>query len=157
MQRDNETTAKELVSVVNRSGVSLSKTTVLKGRRLLGWTRRGTVYCQLSGPNHTKRLEWAMQNLGKMFDDVIWSDETSVQLETHRRFQCYKRGQKPHCKLRPKHPTKVHVWVGISCRGPTGVCIFDGIMDATMYTRILDQCLVPFIRDVYPSGHRFMQ
>ena len=93
-----------------------------------------------------------MQNLGKTFDDVIWSDETSVQMETHRRFQCYKRGQKP----RPKHPTKVHVWAGISCRGPTGVCNFDGIMDATMYARILDQYL-PFIRDVYPSGHRFMQ
>ena len=37
------------------------------------------------------------------------------------------------------------------------MCIFDGIMDAPMYTSILDQYLFPFIRDVYPTGHRFMQ
>lgn len=158
MQNDDETTAKELVAALNGSGVSISRTTALKGRRLLGWTQRGTAYCQLiREPNRVKRLEWATQNLGKTFDDVIWSDETSVQMETHRRFQCYKKRQKPRYKPRPKHPVKVHVWAGISCRGATGVCIFEGIMDATMYTNILDQYLVPFIRNVYPTGHRFMQ
>ena len=158
MQRDDETTGKELVSTVNRGGVSVSTTTALKAQRLLGWTRRGTAYCQLiRAPNRTKRLEWARQNFGGTFEDVIWTDETSVQMETHRRFHCYKRGQKPRYKPRPKHPVKVHVWAGISCRGPTGVCIFDGIMDAPMYTTILDQYLVPFIRYVYPTGHKFMQ
>ena len=72
------------------------------------------------------------------FEDVIWSDETSVQMESHRRFHCYKRGSKPRYKPRPKHPTKVHVWSGISFRGATGVCVFDGIMDAQMYTNILE-------------------
>ena len=35
--------------------------------------------------------------------------------------------------------------------------MFDGIMDAQMYTNILETYLIPFIRDVYPNGHRFMQ
>ena len=158
MQRDDETTGKELVNTLRGNGVSVSTTTALKGRRLLGWTRRGTAYCQLiRAPNRTKRLQWARQNIGASFEDVIWSDETSVQMESHRRFHCYKRGCKPRYKPRPKHPVKVHVWAGISCRGPTGVCIFDGIMDASMYTRILETYLIPFIRDVYPTGHRFMQ
>jgi hypothetical protein len=39
----------------------------------------------------------------------------------------------------------------------TGVYIFDGIMDAPMYTRILESYLIPFIHDVYPTSHRFMQ
>ena len=113
MQRDDETTAEELVSALNRSRVSVSKTTVLKGRRLLGWTRRGTAYCQLiRGPNCIKRLEWGTQDLGRTFDNVIWSDKMSVQMETHRRFHCYKRGQKPRYKHRPKHPVKVQVWQG---------------------------------------------
>ena len=58
---------------------------------------------------------------------------------------------------RPKHPVKVHVWAGISLRGRTGVCVFDGIMDASMYVSILRETLVPFLREVYPEGHRFMQ
>ena len=51
---------------------------------------------------------------------------------------------------------KVHVWAGISVRGATGVCIFDGIMDAELYIQILDQTLLPFLHDVFPDGHRFM-
>ena len=37
------------------------------------------------------------------------------------------------------------------------MCIFDRIMDAPLYTRILDGYLVPLIRDVYPLGQRLMQ
>ena len=158
MQRDDETTGKELAYALNQSGVSISTVTALKARRLLGWTRRGTAYCQLiRAPNRVKRLKWARNNVRKQFEDVICTDETSVQMETHRRFHFYKHGQKPRYKPRPKHPVKVHVWAGISWRGATGACVFDGIMDAPMYTRILDQYLVPFIHDVYPTGHRFMQ
>ena len=58
---------------------------------------------------------------------------------------------------RAKHPVKVHVWAGISMRGRTGICSFDGIMDAPVYVDILQQTLVPFIHQVFPDGHRFMQ
>ena len=57
---------------------------------------------------------------------------------------------------RPKHPPKVHVWAGISLRGRTGICIFEGILEATKYTEILEQTLLPFIDDVYPDGHKLM-
>ena len=36
MQRDEETTGKELASTLNQSGVSISSVTTLKARRLLG-------------------------------------------------------------------------------------------------------------------------
>ena len=55
---------------------------------------------------------------------------------------------------RPKHPKKVHVWGGISMRGPTGICVFEGKMDAAM----IKNTLKPFIDDVYPdTTHRFFQ
>ena len=56
---------------------------------------------------------------------------------------------------RPKHPTKVHVWAGISVRGPTQI---DGIMTAQCYGQIIQAALVPFIKkNVYPEGHHLMQ
>ena len=58
---------------------------------------------------------------------------------------------------RAKHPVKVHVWAGISVRGSAGICIFTGIMKAPLYVQILEKTLLPFIRDVFPDGHRFMQ
>ena len=158
MERDDETTGKELVALLQRNGFSVSKRTVYRARKKLGWTSRGTAYCQLiRAPNRAKRLEWATQNLGSSFECVIWSDETTVLLETHRRFCCRKKGQKPRYKPRPKHPVKVHVWAAISWRGPTRVCIFEGIMDANLYVTILENYLLPFIRTEYPSFHQFMQ
>jgi hypothetical protein len=61
--------------------------------------------------------------------------------------------------FRPKHPLKVHVWGGISLRGPTGLCVFEGKMDAEMYlyVGILKSRLKPFIDKVYPDSHRLMQ
>ena len=39
-----------------------------------------------------KGLAWALANKDEIFEDVILTDETSVQLETHRRFCCRKKG-----------------------------------------------------------------
>ena len=55
--------------------------------------------------------------------------------------------------FRAKHPVKVHVWAGISKRGPTSICIFEGIMDAPLHVEVLWQTLLPFINKIY---HRFM-
>ena len=57
---------------------------------------------------------------------------------------------------RPKHPVKVHVWAGISKQGATGICIFEGTMNADRYIEVLRQTLLPFVRDVVPDC-RFMQ
>ena len=55
----------------------------------------GRQFTLIRAANREKRYRWALENLGAGFDDVIWSDETSVQMEPHRRFCCRKKGQKP--------------------------------------------------------------
>ena len=106
-----------------------------------------------------KWLEFAIAHQHDNFDYVIWSDETTVQLESHRQYCYRKEGEKPRPKPRPKHPIKVHVWAGISKKGPTPACIFEGIMDASLFCNILQQMLLPFVRQSFPppATHRFMQ
>lgn len=160
MQEDDETTATQLQAKLASFGVYVSLATIVRNRVQLGWTYRGSAYCQLiRHQNKEKRLQWARTYLHDNFDNVIWSDETTVQLETHRR-HCYRKcGEKPRPKPRAKHPTKVHVWAGISLKGATQVCIFEGIMAAPLYCEILQQTLVPFIKEHFPppTTHRFMQ
>ena len=123
MMEDDETTAKELKKMLAEHGHHVGETTALKCRTELGWTRRGSAYCQMIREvNKVKRLEWAKKNKGDDFSNAIFSDETTVQIETHRRFCCTKSGLKPRYKPRPKHPTKVHVWAAISKKGRSGVC-----------------------------------
>ena len=47
MRLDDETTAYQLHALLNSKGYCLSLTTVLHYRTSLGWTFRGSAYCQL--------------------------------------------------------------------------------------------------------------
>ena len=119
MKKDDETTAVQLHSLLSSHGISISLSTILRSRARLGWTFRGSKYCQLiREANKLKRFIWAFENfsehLDRGFENVIWTDETTVQLESHRRHSYRKKGEQPALKPQAKHPTKVHVWAGIS-------------------------------------------
>ena len=94
MNKDDETTAYQLHKLLLERGMRVSISSVLRYRRALGWTYRGSAYCQLIREiNKQKRLAWAKQYLNEAedgFDDVIWSDESSIQCDTHKRF-CYRK------------------------------------------------------------------
>ena len=162
MREDDETTATQLHKLLTLHGISISFSTIIRCRSMLGWTFRGSKYCQLiRRQNKIKRFLWACDNyqeaVSNGFSDVIWTDETTVQLESHRRHSFRKKGEPATLKPRPKHPVKVHVWAGISRKGPTSVAIFEGIMDAEFYISILQKHLLPFIRHKLPDGHKLMQ
>ena len=159
MEENDETTATQLQAILATKDIYVSLSTIVRHRRQLGWVYRGSAYCQLIRPcNQEKRLHFAQTYLHDNFENVIWSDESTVQIETHKRLCYRKEGEKPRLKPRPKHPLKVHVWAGISKKGPTQICIFEGTMDATLFINILQQTLLPFIRSKFSgTTHRFMQ
>jgi len=104
MVNDDETTAYQLHKILTNKGISISLSTILRCRKALGWTFRGSAYCQLiRQANKDKRLAWAKQYLNECedgFDDVIWTDESSIQCETHKRFCFRKKGCAPKSKPR---------------------------------------------------------
>ena len=62
MKKDDETTAYQLHSLLVSKGYSISIKTILRCRISLGWTFRGSAYCQLiRDVNKQKRLAWALQ------------------------------------------------------------------------------------------------
>ncbi len=160
-QTDDETTAIQLQQILVANGQPLSLRTILRSRQSLGWTFRGSAYCQLiRDANKLKRLAWAKEHLYQALDDgfkeYVWTDGASFQLETHRRFCCRKEGRQARPKPRPKHPTKVHVWAGISWNGATDIIIFEGIMDRHGFVSILEKGLKSFVQRT-PGPVLFMQ
>ena len=124
MQKDDETTAAELDCILQREGIKLSRSTILRCRRKLGWTYRGAAYCQLiREPNKLKRLSWCMENQNNEFNNVIWTDETTVQLENHRCFSHRKRGEKPRPK--PKY-MYVHQFLYVLTYIVHSICYISG-------------------------------
>ena len=101
MRADDETTAYQLHRLLTEKGYSISLRTILRCRTALGWTFRGSAYCQLiREANKVKRLTWVQQHLSDSFDNVVWTDECTVQMESHRRFACRKRREAPRPKPR---------------------------------------------------------
>ena len=162
MERYDELTSPELTRrILLHFGLQFSKEKVAHLRRKLGWVQTGTKYCQLiREPNRVKRLEFSEKCLrdNEQFDNVIFTDKCSVLLENHSKLSFHRKWEQPKLKGEPKHPVKVHVWAGISKQGPTELMVFEGIMDAQFYvSEILSNGLLPFIRRIFPDGHRFQQ
>ena len=122
--REDDETATQLHALLTTHHVSISLSTILRSRAILGWTFRGSKYCQLiRHENESKCFLWACDNFGELLEDgfndvhVIWSDETTVQLETHHRHSYRKKRQQATLKPCPKHPIKLYAGAGISKRG----------------------------------------
>ena len=98
MLKDDETTVSQLHKLLLEKGIKVSCRFILCWRKQLGWTFRGNAYCQLIRQNNKeKRLKWAREYLNESeggFENVIWSDESSIQCETHKRF-CYRKKNCP--------------------------------------------------------------
>ena len=89
LEEDDERTGHELSKILQQHGYAISASSVLRCRKRLGWTCRGSAYCQLiHDGNKFNRLEWARMNMEEDHQNVIFTDECSVQLETHRKRAC---------------------------------------------------------------------
>lgn len=162
MDEDSELTTPRLRDklIEKFPGFNVSERTIARGREELGWVHQSVKYGQLVRDNNKKtRLEWAKKLIEdeENFDDVIFTDESTFQVEYHAR-RAYRRVGEPRLlRPRPKHPAKIHVWAGISKKGATNLVLFQGNMTATRYTAILQASLLPFIEAKYPDGHRLLQ
>ena len=92
MKVNDKMTATQLHLLLVDLGYSLSLRTVLRCGLTLGWTFCRSAYCQLiCEANRIKRLELAHKYKDNNFTNVVFTDETTVQQESHHRF-CYWKG-----------------------------------------------------------------
>ena len=79
MKQDDETTAYQLHALLLSKGYSLSLRLVLRCRTSMGWTFRGSAYCQLiRDVNKKKRFDWAKIYIDDDFENVIFTEECTV-------------------------------------------------------------------------------
>lgn len=111
LQHDPECSSVDLQKqIAQKTGTTISPSSIRAHRAKLGWTYKKTRYCQLvRDANKAKRLEWSEKQLQnkETFDDVIFTDEASFEIQRSATKMFYKRGQKPKLRPKPKHPVKV--------------------------------------------------
>ncbi|KAK3108476.1 hypothetical protein FSP39_015728 [Pinctada imbricata] len=165
LSTNGELTARKIRDrLFNNFNVDVSVSRIKQLRRELGWKSATKGYCQLiSNKNKKVRLEWCCKSLAEKdeFLDVIFTDESSVEMSSHGKFYFQNSAPRLHQgtskRPKPKHAYKVHVWAGISYRGRTSICIFTGNMNSIIYQKILEANLLPFVQDSFPDGFRLYQ
>lgn len=104
MCNDDETTAQQLEN--HSKGLSLSIDSIQRCRSILGQTFRRSSYCQLIHRLYKiKRYDWAIANCDDFCEELIYTDQYSVMLETLKRYCC--RKIRYPLKPKPKHPVYV--------------------------------------------------
>ena len=72
MKSNDEATNKEIKEHLETLGLNVSIATIIRAKKMLGWTYQIPGYCQLiRHVNKTKRLNWAKENITENFEDVI--------------------------------------------------------------------------------------
>lgn len=145
---------------VNDMTYGVSRATVGWERQSLGWTAKATRYCQLIRElNEDKHVEFCQRLLstGENFHDIIFTDESMVQLVPSKRKIYHKKGQARKYRPTAKHPVKVYICGGgISKHRATPCVIFTGTMDGERCT--WKKGSLPFVRSKFPTGnYRFQQ
>ena len=113
MKENGELASRELKeNVAKDCDMDVSTATIQRARRKLGWKKENARYCQfVCEPNKMKRLAFCLKALSEKekFDNIIFTDETSMQIEQHARICFWKDGSQPKRKGRRKHPLKVRI------------------------------------------------
>lgn len=89
-------------------GLQLSIATIKRMGRKLGWIKTGPRYCQhVREHNHVNRLAFAQRCIAnkEQFDDVIFTDESSIWLERHGKICSRKIGEPGKMKPTVKQST----------------------------------------------------
>ena len=90
--------------------MTISSSYIRHLRQKMGWVFKSTKYGQMiRDPNKEKRLKWAEEQIAndEKFDNVIFSDEASVEIQRAATKTLYKKGEIPQFRPKPKHPLKV--------------------------------------------------
>ena len=162
LKQNDELTSQQLGSQLKERFplLNASLSTIKRARKEKGWVCTRPHYCQIVRDlNKRKRFLWCryLKDTNERYENIVFTDECTVQLERHSRLCFRKQRQCRLLKPRAKHPVKIHVWGGISSRGATNVVMFSGIMDAPRYQQILEAGLLPFLNECFPDGHRVQQ
>jgi transposase len=143
IKKDNTLTTKILAEKIKKEKqINVTAETV---RRCI--KSNGIIYAMpsikpfMSDEHKRKRLEWALNNMKTDWSKVIFSDETKIEKHTRIKKRWIDKNNITIIQT-VKYPLKVNIWGCITIGGTETIYIFKEIMDAKVYTDILDRNLL---------------
>jgi len=144
-------TSRDIANQLNKKGVKINERTVQRRLNEAGAKYNRPLSKPLLTESHReKRLEWAEDQRTTNWDQVIFSDETTIRMNSVKGLVWNLPGKKKIVRT-VKHPIKVNVWGCFSARGFGRVVCFNENLNADLMCDIYKYGLLPTARKQF--GH----
>ncbi|CAF0881438.1 unnamed protein product [Brachionus calyciflorus] len=138
--------------------IKISSQVVSFHRKKLGYYwRRLKTRPQLSDDQINQRYFFARRYVNYCFNDVIFTDETTIKCHSNPLYHMRKKGKRPRAISVKKHAGKINIWAGISFKGPTKFVVFENNMDRYGYLGIIETHLNNFVKTKYRGYCKLIQ
>lgn len=146
---DKPKTTEQIADILSSKGTKVSYVTV--SRRLKEYSVRWKCLLKkplLSQPQIDRRLKWANDNLDRDWSRVIFSDESTFEVNCPVTRAWQFRGI-PKIYRTVKHPVKVNVWGCFSSKGFGKLVIIAGTLESKQMVEIYKNGLLPSAQRFY--------
>jgi transposase len=141
--QNDEESSKVIAKKLKRKKVNVSDRTVRRRLNEAGLRSLAPTIKPLLTDRHRKgRLEWAKANEDRDWNQVIFTDETTIKLFRNKKRVWRRPGQRIVMRS-VKHPVKVQVWGCISAHGFGKIVCFKRNLNANLLCKIYKNGLLP--------------
>ena len=110
----------------------------------------------LTDQHKLKRFEWSQANADRDWSRVIFTDETTIQLQANIVRAWHKNESRPTCP-RPKFPKKAMFWAAVSRDFNSELFLIEGSVTAQSYVSLLREKFIPWLRRQKKGEYVFQQ
>jgi transposase len=144
-------TARDIANKLNRQQVVVSERTVQRRLNEAGAKYNRPMSKPLLTERHREnRLQWAQEHENTNWDQVIFSDETTIRMNSVKGMVWNLPGKKKVVRT-IKHPIKVNVWGCFSSKGFGRIVCFKQNLNADYMCKIYQHGLLPTARKQFGS------
>jgi transposase len=132
--------------LLNKHNIKCSKSTIHLYLTKNNFVNRAPIIKPLLTQEHlNQRQNWAIFYQNYCWNNVIWSDETTINIQSNKlsKIWIYKDDIKINRIV--KYPIKIHIWGCILKNYKLIVCIYDKTMNSDKYIEVLNEKLLSLI------------
>jgi transposase len=127
--------------------IKCSKTTIYYRLHNLGYLNDDPISKPLLKPEHfEKRKFWTMLYKNYNWDNVIWSDEAAISIQSNSYSKIWFHKDDVPIKRIVKNPLKIHIWGYIIKNKGLYIHIYDKTMTGNKYIETLQENLLPLLK-----------
>jgi transposase len=149
VKEDDEVLIKDIATKLKRQRIEISPSTIRRRLVEAGVEWKPVIMKPLLSENHRRnRLEWAQQHIEINWNEILFTDESTIKLFYYRSKAWRKPGGRV-VRRTVKHPVKMHIWGCMSSGGFGKAYVFKENLNAQLLCKIYRKALLPSAEELF--------